>query len=288
MLTLDHCFGYIKSDFYLRQYKQCPTSGDFLISLREHCCEGFYKKKPFRFSQHSFYSEDKGFLRDTRIVMPFFMTYDTEKELREEAEVKTTPSSKSVGLQVYFCHTFSLFCAYPPLAYSLFGDGKTAESWYYENTEESMHSSPFNKLPACFCLPFYEMEQRLLFEECTLKGEFLELRCFDIVMIAEAACYYMVHTLKPCYSELSISQQEREVILNDKTLNKRCCVCRRGLELEITHRTFPLFDGNTIPHNQHTTFPPMERDNVKWWLWKQLTTLDLSLAARRWFMGKEY
>ena len=87
------------------------------------------------------------------------MAYDTETELREEAEVKITPSSKSEGLQVYFCHTFSLFCTYPPLAYSLFVDGKTAVSWYYENTEESMHSSPFNKLPACCYLPFYEMER---------------------------------------------------------------------------------------------------------------------------------
>ena len=108
------------------------------------------------------------------------------------------------------------------------------------------------------------MERRVIFEECALKRDFTELRCFDTVMIAEAARYYMLHTLKPRYSELSISQQEREVILNDKTLNKRCCVCRRGLELEITHRKFSLFDGNTIPHNQHTTFPPMERDNVKW------------------------
>ena len=95
-------------------------------------------------------------------------------------------------------------------------------------------------------------------------------------MIAEAARYYMVHTLKPRYSELSMSQQEREVILNDETLNKRCCVCRRRLESEITHRNCPLFDAITIPHNQHTTFSPMERGNVKWWLWKQLTTMDLS------------
>ena len=82
------------------------------------------------------------------------MTYDTETELREETDVKTTASRKSVGLQVYYCHTFSLFCTNPSLAYSLFGDSKTAVSWYYENTEESMHSSPFNKLPACFYLPF--------------------------------------------------------------------------------------------------------------------------------------
>ena len=86
MLTLDHCFGYIKSDGYLRQYKQCPTCGDFLTSLRKHRCKGFYRKTAFRFSQHSFYSEDKGFLRDTRCVMPFSMTYDTETDLREEKQ----------------------------------------------------------------------------------------------------------------------------------------------------------------------------------------------------------
>ena len=69
------------------------------------------------------------------------------------------------------------------------------------------------------------------------------------------------------------------------------CVCRRGLKLEITHRKFFLIDGNPIPHNQHTSFLLMERDNVKWWLWKQLTTLDLSqlsLATQKWMMGKEY
>ena len=34
----------------------------------------------------------------------------------------------------------------------------------------------------------------------------------------------------------------------------------------------------------------MERDDVKWWLWKQLTTMDLSrltFDAQRWTMGKE-
>ena len=122
------------------------------------------------------------------------------------------------------------------------------------------------------------------------KTRFYRIQMFWYGMIAGAARYYMMPTLKPRYSELSISQQEREVILNDETLNKRYCVCRRGLELEITHRKFALFDGNTIPHNQHTTFPPMERGNVKGWLWKQLTTMDLSrlsLTARRWMMGKE-
>ena len=119
----------------------------------------------------------------------------------------------------------------------------------------------------------------------------VKTRFYRVEMIAEAARYYMVHIFKPRYSELSISQQEREVILTDETINKTCCVCQRGLELEITHRKFLLFDGNTIPHNQHSTFPPMERDNMKWWLRKQLTTMDLSrlsLAARRWMMGKEY
>ena len=65
MLTLDHCFGYIASDGYLRKYKHCPKWADFLTTLQEHRCEGFYKKSLFRFSQHSFYSEDRGFLSDT-------------------------------------------------------------------------------------------------------------------------------------------------------------------------------------------------------------------------------
>ena len=225
----------------------------------EYRCEGFYKKTPFQFSQLNFYADDKEFLRDTRCVMLFFMTYDS----KTEAEVKPTASSKIVGLQVYIFDTFTFFCTYPPLAYSLFGDGKMAVSWYYENTEESMDSSPFNKLPACFYLSFYKMERRVFFEECALKQNFAELRCSDIVMVAEAALYYIVQSLKPRQSELIISQQEREVIFNDETLNKTCCVCRRGLELEIMHRRFPLFDGNTIPHNQHTTFPPMERDKFK-------------------------
>ena len=127
----------------------------------------------------------------------------------------------------------------------------------------------------------------MLFEECALKRDFTELRCFDMVAIAEAACYYMVHTLKPLHTELSISRHERESIFNDETLNKSCCVCPKGLELEATHRKFPLFYGNTISHNQHTTFPPMKRDYVKWWLWKQLTTVDfsrLTFDARRWMI----
>ena len=71
---------------------------------------------------------------------------------------------------------FFLVCTYPPQAYSLFGDGKTAVLWYYENTEESMHSSPFNKLPACFYFPFYEMERQVLFEEYALKRDLTEKR----------------------------------------------------------------------------------------------------------------
>ena len=98
----------------------------------------------------------------------------------------------------------------------------------------------------------------MLFEVSALKRDFTELRCFDMVLIAKAARYYMVHTLKLRYSEFSISQQESELILHHETLNKTRCICRRGLKLEITHRKFSLFDGSTIPHKAYH-FPSDEK-----------------------------
>ena len=63
------------------------------------------------------------------------------------------------------------------------------------------------------------------------------------------------------------------------------------MALRIPFRKFLLFDASTIPHNQRIAYPPMERDNIKWWLWNQLTVINLSRlseSARVWLIGKEY